>query len=63
MIQIYTLGVVFCTIQKVCYQYWPTSGSEEFDELTVELLCEEILQGFVLRTFNIEHSAVSPHIM
>ena len=55
----------FCIpIQEVCYQYWPSTGSQMFGELTVELLGEERLQGFVLRTLSVEDSKVSgiPHM-
>jgi len=57
--------VIFCIpIQEVCYKYWPSTGSQRFGELTVELLGEERLQGFVLRTLGVEDSKVSgiPHM-
>ena len=52
-------------IQEVCYKYWPSTGSQRFGEFTVELLGEERLQGFVLRTVSVEDSKVSwnPHMM
>jgi len=48
----------------VCYQYWPSTGSQRFGEFTVELLGEERLQAFVLRTLSVEDSKVSgiPHM-
>ena len=46
-------------IQEVCYQYWPSSGSQSYGEFTVELLGEERLQGFVLRTVSIQNAKVS----
>ena len=51
-------------IQEVCYQYWPSTGSRRFGKLTVELLGEERLQGFVVRTMSVEDSKVSriPHM-
>ena len=49
--------------QEVCYQYWPSTGSQRFGDFTVKLLGEKRLQGFVLRTLSVEHSKVSPHVM
>ena len=46
-------------IQEVCYQYWPSTRSQRFGEFTVELLGEERLQGFVLRTLSVKDSKVS----
>ena len=51
----------FCHIQEVCYQYWPSSGSTVYGEYTVELLKEEKLEGFVLRTLSV-HTKVSHYI-
>ena len=52
-------------IQEVCYQYWPGVGSQRFGEFTVELLGEERLQGFVLRTLSAKTSQVilTQHLM
>ena len=50
-------------IKEVCYQYWPSSGSRRFGEFTVEILGEERLQGFVLRTLSVQHAKVSPGLM
>ena len=47
-----------CVFQEVCYQYWPTSGSESFGEYKVELLGEEMMDGSVLKTFSVTHSEV-----
>ena len=47
-----------CVFQEVCYQYWPTSGSECFGEYKVELLGEEMMDGSVLKTFSVTHSEV-----
>ena len=46
-------------IQEVCNQYWPSSGSQSYGEFTVELLGEERLQGFVLRTVSVQNAKVS----
>ena len=50
-------------IQEVCYQYWPSSGTQKFGEFKVEVLGEERLGGFVLRTLCVVHSKVSLHLM
>jgi len=42
----------------VCHQYWPTTGIREFGEYTVDLLGEEELEGFVLRTLSVLESRV-----
>ena len=55
------------TIKEVCYQYWPNTctGSQMFGEFKVEVLGEERLQGFVMRSVSVEDSKVSwtPHVM
>ena len=56
--------VILChLIQEVCYQYWPSSGSQRFGEFTVEILGEEELQGFVLKMLSVQHAKVSPQLM
>ena len=64
------LAVVACSdvslcaslpLQEVCYQYWPTSGSHTYGEFTVEILGEEKLQGFAMRTFGVFNAKVSLH--
>ena len=57
------LFILYLVIQEVCYQYWPSRGSQRFGEFTVEVLGEEALQGFVLRTLSVQHSKVSPQLM
>jgi len=47
----------------VCFQYWPSSGTQKCGEFKVEFLGEERLQGFVLRTFNIQYSKVSSYLI
>ena len=47
-----------CHIQEVCYQYWPGSGSVVYGEYTVELLNEEKLEGFVLRTLSVHTEVI-----
>jgi protein tyrosine phosphatase len=39
--------------KEVCYQYWPGSGSQTYGEFSVELLGEESLPGFTLRTLGV----------
>ena len=58
--------VILChliIIQEMCYKYWPSSGSQKYGKFTVEVLGEEELQGFVLRTLSVQHSKVSPQLM
>ena len=57
------VAMLFHVIQEVCYQYWPSRGSQRFGEFTVEVLGEEALQSFVLRTLSVQHSKVSPQLM
>ena len=45
--------------QEVCYQYWPSSGYQAYGEFSVELLGEESLPGFSLRTLGILNSKAS----
>jgi len=42
--------------KEVCHQYWPTTGIRDFGEYTVDLLGEEELEGFVLRTLSVLES-------
>jgi len=42
----------------VCYQYWPSSGDQQFGEYNVDLLGQEEMEGFVHRTLSITHSQV-----
>ena len=44
-----TVVIPCLPILEVCYQHWPSTGSQKFGEFTVELLQEERLQGFMLR--------------
>ena len=44
--------------QKVCYQYWPSSGYKQYGEYSVDLLGEEELEGHILRRLNITHLKV-----
>ena len=50
-----------CVLQEVCYQYWPSGGSQRFGEFTVQLLGQEDQTGFVLRNFTITNSKVWLH--
>ena len=50
-------------IQEVCYQYWPSSGSQRFGEFKVEILGEEALQGFVLKNISVQHPKVRAQLM
>ena len=50
-----------CVLQEVCYQYWPSGGSQRFGEFTVQPLGQEDQTGFVLRNFTITNSKVWLH--
>ena len=50
-----------CVLQEVCYQYWPSGGSQRFGEFTVQLLGQEDQTGFVFRNFTITNSKVWLH--
>ena len=39
--------------QEASAQYWPSSGSYQYGEYTVELLGEEPLQGFIIRDLSV----------
>ena len=45
-------------IQNVCYQYWPTSGVQKIGEYTIDLIGEENLEGFVIRTLSVVEGKV-----
>ena len=45
--------------QEASYQYWPTSGVKKFGGFTIDLLGEEKLEGFVLRTISVLETKVS----
>ena len=49
-------------LQEVCYQYWPSRGSQTHGEFTVELLGEEKQSGFVLRSLAIRNNKVATHV-
>ena len=64
------LAVVACSdvslcasrpLQEVCYQYWPSCGIVNIGEYRIDLLREEKMKGFVLRTLSVLHSKV--HIL
>ena len=42
----------------MCYQYWPSSGDQQYGEYSVDLLGEEELEGHIIRTLNITHATV-----
>ena len=44
--------------QEASAQYWPSSGMTQYGEYTVDLLREEKMEVFVVRTLNITHSKV-----
>ena len=50
--------IVSLSLQEVCYQYWPSGGTQTYGEFTVEILGEELQEGCVLRTFSLTHSEV-----
>ena len=44
--------------QEASAQYWPNSGTIQYGDVTVDLLGEEKMEVFVVRTLNITHSKV-----
>ena len=47
-------------IQESSCQYWPVEGQvAQFGEFTVELIGQEDLSGFTIRTLEIQQSKVS----
>ena len=52
--------VIVSLSQEVCYQYWPSSGTQTYGEFTVEILGEEMFQGFSLKSFGVFNAKVSP---
>ncbi|CAI8028519.1 Receptor-type tyrosine-protein phosphatase alpha [Geodia barretti] len=41
--------------KDVCYKYWPSSGVQQVGEYTIDMLGEEKLEGFTIRTFGVLH--------
>ena len=39
--------------QESSHQYWPSSGVQNFGEFTVDLIGEEQLKGFTIRTLSV----------
>ena len=39
--------------QEASAQYWPSSGSYQYGEYTIELMGEEPLEGFVIRNLSV----------
>ena len=52
--------IVCLSLQEVCYQYWPSDGTQTYGEFRVEILGEEKLEGFSLRSFGVLNAKVSP---
>ena len=52
--------IVCLSLQEVCYQYWPSGGTQTYGEFTVEILGEEKFEGFSLISFGIFNAKVSP---
>ena len=44
--------------EEASAQYWPSSGSYQYGEYTVELMGEEPLEGFVIRDISITDNRV-----
>ena len=58
IIDFYQYRNKYVCVQEVCHQYWPTSGVLHVEEFTVELLGEERLTGFIIRSFSLLHRKV-----
>ena len=52
--------IVCLSLQEVCYQYWPSDGTQTYGEFTVDILGEEKFEGFSLRSFGVLNAKVSP---
>ena len=52
------MSYCLCGVQETCYQYWPPIGSQTFGEFTVELLQEERLSGFSIRSYGVYNEKV-----
>ena len=52
--------IVCLSLQEVCYQYWPSSGTQTYGEFTAEILGEEMFQGFCVRSFGVLNAKVRP---
>jgi protein tyrosine phosphatase len=44
--------------QEASAQYWPSSGSYQYGEYTVELMGEEPLEGFTIRNLSVMDTKV-----
>ena len=44
--------------EEASAQYWPSSGSYQYGEYTVELMGEEPLEGFIIRDISITDNRV-----
>ena len=44
--------------QEASAQYWPSSGTYQYGEYTVDLLGEEPLEGFTIRSLSVMDSKV-----
>ena len=44
--------------EEASVQYWPDSGMSQFGEYTVDLLGEEVLEGFTIRELSVLESKV-----
>ena len=45
-------------MQEVCHQYWPSNDSIQIGEFTIDLLGEEKMEGFIIRTLGVLHKKV-----
>ena len=52
-------------MQESCWQYWPDTVGEvtEFGEYIVDLISEEILTGFTIRTLSVLNKKVSKLVL
>ncbi len=51
-------GAIIIT-QESSFQYWPDVGEKaEFGEYTVDLISEEILEGFTIRTLSVLNKSI-----
>ena len=46
-------NILLLVSQESSHQYWPSSGVQNFGEFTVDLIGEEQLKGFTIRTLSV----------
>ena len=52
-------------VQESCWQYWPDTvgGVTEFGEYSIDLISEEIVTGFIIRTLSVLNRKVAEDVL